>query len=528
MHIVISHGYFLNGTGSNLFVQNICRELCEMGHQVSLFCQENNSEDFDFIDCAYDFSLDNDSTYLIHSKETPYSGKCTLYKPNLNHLLPVFVYDHYTNYTVKTFIDCTQEEIENYISYNVSAINAILSKRTVDLIWSNHTIMQPVYIGRSVISRQSCKHIMTVHGSCLNFAVRKSILLEKYAWEAVSDADIISFVSDFSKNEFSEFFNHNQMIEKKSTVIPAGVDTTLFKPICEFDDKNLIIKKMLNKLTIFDSSKQKNIEKNWTYDRNIINKLNHVDFEQEKIILYYGKYLWTKGIQLLIGAVPLILQKHPNTRFIFVGIGSSRFYFEALITALDEGKRYDFLSLIKHPKEFDPEIEEYTAQFFSSLVDKLNDPIFSDNYYNTAKCFIKSRIIFTGFLDHQHLNSLISTSEITIAPSIFPEAFGMVGIEALASGIIPIQTNHSGFSEVIHLYVSEFLDVFDKNKLNSLFLDENLVLNLNNNISILLDYYDHMTQNERASIRKRARKICIEHYSWTSIAHQYLNFIESK
>ena len=57
----------------------------------------------------------------------------------------------------------------------------------------------------------------------------------------------------------------------------------------------------------------------------------------EKIILYYGKYLWTKGVQLLIAAAPLMLMKNHRLRIILVGFGSSRDYFETLIKALDQG-----------------------------------------------------------------------------------------------------------------------------------------------------------------------------------------------
>ncbi len=98
----------------------------------------------------------------------------------------------------------------------------------------------------------------------------------------------------------------------------------------------------------------------------------------------------------------------------------------------------------------------------------------------------------------------------------------MVAVEALSAGIIPVQTNHSGFAEVIRKYVDEFCDVFDKSKMDPLYLDENLVLNMAKNISFLLDYYEEMDTSQRQSIRQRARNICTENYSWENIVERYL------
>ncbi|WP_286947949.1 hypothetical protein [Acetobacterium sp. UBA5834] len=179
MQIVMVHGYFLKGTGSNLFVENSCRELCKMGHQVNLFCQENDPDQFDFIERAFDFNDQNSESWVVYQNETPYPGKCHLYRPNLNGFLPVYVYDEYQGYQVKTFTNCSKTEIETYLENNHQAIDTALSNSQTDMVWTNHTNMQPVYVARSHLGQ--CQHVMTVHGSCLNFSVRNSRLLQDYA-----------------------------------------------------------------------------------------------------------------------------------------------------------------------------------------------------------------------------------------------------------------------------------------------------------------------------------------------------------
>lgn len=523
MHVVIVHGYFLKGTGSNLFVKNICCELCRMGHQVSLFCQEKDISEIDFIEKAYDFDPENKACFLFHHKETAYPGKCTLFRPNINGFLPVFVYDRYHDYSVKEYTSCTEEELERYLADNQNALNHGLQGASPDIIWSNHTIMQPVYVSRSNFEKKDALHIMTVHGSCLNFAVRKSPLLTKYAWEAIENADKITFVSAYSKKEFLDYFQNRKSIKEKAVVIPAGVDLDKFLPLPEKVPKSEWIQKMLS---IIAGDQRKTLANDttssWQTDHDIIEKINKINFDREKIVLYYGKYLWTKGPQLLIAAIPIVLQKFPDTRFIFVGYGSSRTYFEALLNALDHGNQEEYLLLIENAKGADNGMEPAALRFFSTLAKRLRDPDFAERYFNAARNRIRSMVIFTGFLPHETLKYFVACADISVAPSIFPEAFGLVAVEALSAGIIPVQTNHSGFKEVIQKYVDEFTDVFDHTKLPPLYLDKDLVLNLANNLIVLLTYYGEISHEERQMIRKRARHISEQNYSWRSIVTQYL------
>jgi glycosyltransferase involved in cell wall biosynthesis len=55
---------------------------------------------------------------------------------------------------------------------------------------------------------------------------------------------------------------------------------------------------------------------------------------------------------------------------------------------------------------------------------------------------------FTGRLDHEELADLLPACEAVVVPSTFPEAFGMVAVEAAACGALPISAAHSGLAEV--------------------------------------------------------------------------------
>jgi glycosyltransferase involved in cell wall biosynthesis len=56
--------------------------------------------------------------------------------------------------------------------------------------------------------------------------------------------------------------------------------------------------------------------------------------------------------------------------------------------------------------------------------------------------------LFTGPLQHRHLRHLWALADVSVVPSVFPEAFGMVAAEAAATGCPPLVARHSGLAEV--------------------------------------------------------------------------------
>jgi glycosyltransferase involved in cell wall biosynthesis len=106
----------------------------------------------------------------------------------------------------------------------------------------------------------------------------------------------------------------------------------------------------------------------------------------EPTVLYFGKLLRNKGVHLLLEALRGI-----DARTVIVGFGDYRAELEAMAGP---------------------------------------------------------RTLFTGPLEHRHLVHLIPLADVTVVPSIFPEAFGMVAAEAAAGGSLPLVARHSGLAEV--------------------------------------------------------------------------------
>ena len=116
MRIIMTHGYMLSGTGSNIYVQNLCRALCYEGHDLHLICQEPDALSYDFVSkhAKVDAAGVHESG---EQEETLYGGLCVVYEPDIGDLLPVYVYDEYPGWRVKTFLDLTEEELDNYLGH---------------------------------------------------------------------------------------------------------------------------------------------------------------------------------------------------------------------------------------------------------------------------------------------------------------------------------------------------------------------------------------------------------------------------
>ena len=556
MKVWIVHGYFLTGTGSNLYVQNLAKQLCSMGHDVTLFCQDKEFAKQPYIGSGYIFDRDNQSAELTHTKETPYTGKGRCFVPNIGGVLPVYVKDFYEGYKAEEIPKMSEGDLEHYIGCNVKALKSCLLEEKPDMIISNHCVMQPAYVKRALEGEEDIFSLTIIHGSALNFTVKKSDRAFQYALEGLEAADGLIFLTQHSKDELKNAFQGRADLKAKRILIPAGVDIKNFIPIKDGENKFDRVKILLKNIESDEdlamdpdyaenereierliksstasqlaSNKEKLMEKGGKkyIDFDVKEKLERIDWNREKIILFYGKYLWTKGIHNIILALPLVLAKKPDSRLIMVGYGTSRGYLEALIHALDSGNLENLKYLLTHPKEFQNCVEEGTEIYSQWMIDKLEDPELMKKYLALAKGKLAERVVFTGFMDHSILKDMIPCADVAIAPSIFPEAFGLVGVEALACGVLPLQTYHSGFRYVVDTY-AELFDLDERfKKLDKLWLREDLIENIANNINAVFEAYGDRGPELVNLVRDRARQICLDNYSWDSVVDHFIHEAE--
>jgi glycosyltransferase involved in cell wall biosynthesis len=131
-------------------------------------------------------------------------------------------------------------------------------------------------------------------------------------------------------------------------------------------------------------------------------------------------------------------------------------------------------------------------------------------------------VIFTGIMDHKKLSFLLPHADILIAPSVFPEAFGMVAIEALASGVYPIITYQSAFKEIV-----EEIKTIVRNyslKVEHVNPDEDVVIKIFRNVDHFFKFRHVLSGGDALNLfKKKIRDIAFKRYSWPAIASQYID-----
>ena len=127
--------------------------------------------------------------------------------------------------------------------------------------------------------------------------------------------------------------------------------------------------------------------------------------------------------------------------------------------------------------------------------------------------------LFTGPLEHRHLVHLLQLADVTVVPSIFPEAFGMVAAEAAAAGSPPLVARHSGLAEVAEGLEAEY--PVEQQHLAS-FANGDAA-----DLAAKLEELLALTPNARAELGAAARRAAVERWSWTSIAARLLEPIGS-
>lgn len=116
---------------------------------------------------------------------------------------------------------------------------------------------------------------------------------------------------------------------------------------------------------------------------------------EEKIVMYVGRFVREKGIQVLLNAASTVLAQEPNTKFLIVG-GGNRERFE--------------------------------------------------NFLDWAG--LRDKVLFTGFMANRSLYQLYRVADVAVFPSLY-EPFGIVALEAMAAGAPVVASDAGGLREVV-------------------------------------------------------------------------------
>ncbi len=443
----MTHGYMLSGTGSNVYVQNLCRALVRGGHEVHLLCQDGEPLAHDFVD--EHAAVDGAGIEVLGEQKTPYPGRCVVYNPRIGDLLPVYVYDEYPGWRVKTFLDLTEEELEGYLGRNVEAVGAVLRASGVEAAITNHSVPGPL-IARRALAGSGVPYASIVHGSCLQYVSRRSETYMGLTREGLEGAAQILALSSHSAGTIAEDLPH---LTGKSRVLPGGVDTDLFRP----DALDLTVLGSLNGGRGRGPDQQRALEERLdrsgdagdligvlqeipgsyaprSHDRDAGDRLAPFLASDAPLIVYLGKLIHSKGVHSLVSAFAPV-HEQTGARLLVVGFGTLREVLQALVRALDAGDE----KTVGHLAERGRLLEGGPAEPLEHF-----DP--SASSLRAARGFGEA-VEFVGPLGHAELAKMLPAADVAVVPSIFPETFGLVAAEFAAAGVVPFVADHSGLRE---------------------------------------------------------------------------------
>jgi glycosyltransferase involved in cell wall biosynthesis len=445
--LLMTHGYMFSGSGSNVYVQNLCRALAREGHETHLLCQEPRPLDYDFVD-EY-FAVSADGVESLGKQETPYPGRCVVYLPEIGDLLPVYVYDDYPGWRVKTFLDLTDEELENYVGRNIEAVRTVLGATEAGGVITNHSVPGPL-ISRRALTDTGVSYASIVHGSCLQYVARKSERYMKLTREGLEGAKNIVALSSHSAGTIAEDFPD---MEGKTLALPGGVDTDFFNPDA-LDLRTLRVLKggrgrgpeqaqalrtaLDRRVDAEDlAGVLRSVAASYdarSHDRDAGERLGAFLEPGSPLVVYLGKLIHSKGVHSLLSAFVRV-HRERDARLLVVGYGTFREGLEALVYALSSGNERVAGLLASSGRLFE-----------GGPAGPLEHFELSDGLLHGATG-IENSVLFVGPLYHEELAKLLPVADVAVVPSIFPETFGLVAAEAAASGVPPFVADHSGLRE---------------------------------------------------------------------------------
>lgn len=385
MKILLWHGYLLSGSGSNVYTANVAKVWRDQGHDVLLLCQDRHAADLPYVDEYGEFTADN-ATFGSHPTHAPAaSGRLRVVRPAIGEILPVYVWDPYEGFTAKRFVDLDAAELTHYVRTNTAALTCAVTEFAPDVVVIGHEVMGP-YIASEVRASTGFDYSVKLHGSALEYAVKEQ---PRYAEAAATGFAAASTVVGTSR----------YMCDAATAAVPGDWPTrsTVVNPGCDVD--------------VFVPRER--------------------DREAAPVAGFVGKLIAAKGPQNLLSALGLTTT--PRLRATLVGFGDLADDLHRMHESLRSGR----VEAARQAVADAPHAAHCREFLASSAV--------SAEYLARAA---DVPVEWPGRLDHDRLPDVLPGFDLLVVPSEVPEAFGMVGAEAAAAGVLPIVPRHSGIGEI--------------------------------------------------------------------------------
>jgi glycosyltransferase involved in cell wall biosynthesis len=493
LRVLIFHGYLLHGTGSNVYNASLGEALVAAGHELHLLCQDHEALDLPWVDATADW---DGGSLAVRARREPV--RATVYRPDVAGLLPVYVADRYDGIEARLFPELSDEELDRYLERNVAAVREVVERSEPDVALANHLVMGPLILARA-LEGTGVPYAVKVHGSALEYTVKPHPRFLPHAREGLAGARGI-LVGSRHTGESLWAAMADDSVRARTRLGPPGVDVDRFTPR-EPGPAAAGLAALRERLAAIESDPGDT--SSFARDTaEALRALDTIDPGSDRLVVFVGKLIGSKGVELLLAAWPLVLARVPEARLLIVGFGAFRPGLERLAADIEDG---DLEAILATTNEHGAPLP-YLHEFAAAFDDDVPDP-----YWAMAER-MNRRIAWAGRLDHDELADLLPTAAAMAVPSTFPEAFGMVAAEAAACGALPVVSAHSGLAEVARS-LAEQVPAPARDWL-AFGLGPGAVRDLADNLASWLEAPEDLTTSAREALVRVAR----ERYGWGGVA----------
>ncbi len=257
-------------------------------------------------------------------------------------------------------------------------------------------LVNHVLLGAPVGTGVEMPFVVKAHGSELEFSIRGNPDLVGWARESLAGARAIVAGSTHSRRVLEEVLGPGEDLDRVR-VVPPGVDVDELRP----EPRDVALDALAAESRRDPPNPGCRDER--LPDPGNAERLTAFLAGDAPTLVYVGKLSREKGVHLLLEA----LARLDGVRAVLVGFGPDR-----------------------------ARLEQRALELFGTEASR--------------------RVLFTGPLEHRHLAHLWPLGDVSVTPSVFPEAFGMVAAEAAACGSPPLVARHSGLAEIAAALAEEY------------------------------------------------------------------------
>jgi glycosyltransferase involved in cell wall biosynthesis len=454
MRIGILHQYGLLTSGSGVYAVRLAEALVARGHAVCLISRDRDPGRLDVVDDVLEEDGEGCGTPMMAS------GACRAYR--LRGGVAAVSYPRAEEPGTPTFSELSGAQLRAWVSFHVRRIGAIAQREGLEVLHANHEVPM-AYVAREVARRAGIPYMVVAHGSTLEYVHDRTEACRPLTRAGLRGAQRVVALTEELRGRLLAVCPD---IAPRVAVVAGGVDLDVFRPAGDPPDTGA------------------------------------------PTVAYVGRMSLEKGVHALLAAFPEIARRVPGSRLRLIGEGVGGDALVAMVDALSTGDLDRAEAVLRRLAMSEEE------HWLEPVLAHWHGPRREAARAAAVAADLPARVSFTGRLEMPDVAAELRSARVAVVPSLVREAFPLVTLEALASGVPPVAADHAGLAAVLDQISPSLGEV---GELLRVPMDPaTFVEALAERVAAVLGQMG--TPDSAAAIRGRCRGLAAERYSWDRVA----------